>query len=290
MTGTTDAEGGAGASETMGMPDPSRVILAMAGADARTVLQDVVTNDVSRLAPGQPVYAALLTPQGKYLFDFLLLDPADLGLEGDAAVLIDADAAQAPALAKRIGMYCLRRDARVTGSVDGWGVGLVWGATPMAGTAAVLPDPRCDALGYRVYAPDVAAALQALGAGPGTAEAYDALRIRHGVPASGVELVSDDSYILEAGFDRLNGVDFRKGCYVGQEVTARMRHKTELKKRLLAVRVEGSAPAGTPVTTEAGKPAGTLFTQAGGRGLAHLRLDRAKGPLMAGEASVIAEL
>ncbi|MEL6211426.1 MAG: tRNA-modifying protein YgfZ [Pseudomonadota bacterium] len=95
---------------------------------------------------------------------------------------------------------------------------------------------------------------------------------------------------LEAGFDRLNGVDFRKGCYVGQEVTARMRHKTELKKRLLAVRVEGSAPAGTPVTTEAGKPAGTLFTQAGGRGLAHLRLDRAKGPLMAGEASVIAEL
>ncbi len=110
------------------------------------------------------------------------------------------------------------------------------------------------------------------------------------VPASGIELVPDETYILEAGFEALNGVDFRKGYYVGQEVTARMRHKTVLKKRLVQVRVEGDAAPGTPVTTpmtDGGKPAGTLFSQSGGRGLAHLRLDRAEGVLEAGAAKVI---
>ena len=108
------------------------------------------------------------------------------------------------------------------------------------------------------------------------------------MPASGVELVPDETYILEAGFEALNGVDFHKGCFVGQEVTARMKHKTELKKRLVRVQVEGAAPPGTSVTAE-GKPAGTLFTQSGGTGLAHLRLDRISGPLLAGEARVVFE-
>jgi folate-binding protein YgfZ len=100
--------------------------------------------------------------------------------------------------------------------------------------------------------------------------------------------VPDETYILEAGFEALNGVDFRKGCYVGQEVTARMKHKTELKKRLVRVRVEGESVPGTPVIS-AGKPAGTLFSQSGGQGLAHLRLDRAEGVLQAGCAKVIYE-
>jgi folate-binding protein YgfZ len=122
---------------------------------------------------------------------------------------------------------------------------------------------------------------------PADRHEYDALRVAAGVPETGVELVPDDTYILEAGFERLNGVDFRKGCYVGQEVTARMHHKTELRKGLVRVRVEGTAPPpGTEIRAEDGRAAGTLFSVCGGQGLAHLRYDRAAGPTTAGEAIV----
>ncbi|HSF95544.1 MAG TPA: folate-binding protein [Thermohalobaculum sp.] len=266
-----------------GFADSGRTVLRMEGRDARDVLQNVVTNDLGRLGAGRAVYAALLTPQGKYLFDFMLVAAPD------GTLLIDADAGQAAALAGRLKMYCLRRDARVAGET-GLGVALVWGAgVPEVPEGAILvPDPRNPALGWRLYAGDAAAALAATGAEAAGAGDYDALRVAHLVPASGVELVPDETYILEAGFEALNGVDFRKGCYVGQEVTARMKHKTELKKRLVRVRVEGAAPPGTPVEAE-GKPAGTLFTQAGDQALAHLRLDRAAEPMRAGDARVIYE-
>ena len=115
---------------------------------------------------------------------------------------------------------------------------------------------------------------------------WDALRIASGVPETGIELLPDDSYILEAGFDRLNGVDFRKGCYVGQEVTARMRHKTELRKGLVRVEVEGAAPPpGTPLEA-GGKVVGTLFSVADGAGLAHVRFDRAGAEMRAGDSVV----
>jgi hypothetical protein len=261
-----------------GFVDRDRIVQRMEGTDARDVLQNVVTNDIGRVTPGRAVYAALLTPQGKYLFDFLLLEGPD------GALLIDAAADRAEALAQRLKMYCLRRDAKITGAA-GLGVALVWGdSAPEAGL--VVPDPRSAALGWRLYAADPDAALTATGAMPAARSTYDALRIAELVPASGIELVPDETYILEAGFEALNGIDFRKGCYVGQEVTARMKHKTELKKRLVRVRVEGEAAPGTAVTA-AGKPAGTLFSQAQGRGLAHLRLDRAEGVLEAGAARVI---
>ena len=276
-------------SELVGRVAPERAVLRMAGADARTVLQGVVTNDVERLAPERAVYAALLTPQGKYLFDFFLL-------EDGQDVLIDIAADRAEALAKRLKMYCLRRDARLAPE-PGLGVALVWpGAaeahppspsTTPGQTATVVADPRAEDMGWRVYAADPAAALSAMEAAAGTAEGYAARRVALGVPETGIELVPEDSFILEAGFGRLNGVDFRKGCYVGQEVTARMHHKSTLKKRLVPVTVDGEAEPGTPVVTAEGKPAGTLFTQSAGRGLAHLRLDRAEGPLQAGEARVI---
>jgi folate-binding protein YgfZ len=264
-----------------GFVDERRSVLRMAGGDVRDVLQNVVTSDVGRLAPGRPVYAALLTPQGKYLFDFLLLAAPD------GAVLIDVVAERAAALAQRLGMYCLRRDAKVTGASD-LGVALIWGAAhePAAGEALVVPDPRCAALGWRIYAADPQAALALAGAAQAERAEYDALRVAHLVPESGIELVPDETYILEAGFEALGGVDFRKGCYVGQEVTARMKHKTELRKRLVRVQVEGAAPPGTLVTA-GDKPAGTLFTQAGGEGLAHLRLDRAEGVLEAGGARLV---
>jgi len=261
-----------------GFVDEGRRLLRMQGGDARDVLQNVVTNDLGRLAPGRAVYAALLTPQGKYLADFFLIDAPD------GALLIDADAGQAAALALRLKMYCLRRDARIAEAPE-LGIALLWGGeAPVAPEGTLLlPDPRHTALGWRLYATDPAAALAATGAAPADRAAHDALRVANLVPASGIELVPDETYILEAGFETLNGVDFRKGCYVGQEVTARMKHKTELKKRLVRVRVEGAAPPGTPIEA-AGKPAGTLFTQAGGQALAHLRLDRADGTLEAGTA------
>ena len=254
-----------------------RSVLRMEGGDARTVLQGIVTNDMDRLGPDRLVYAALLTPQGKYLFDFFLF-PAE-----DGAVLIDVAADRAAALAQRLSMYCLRRDARVAGAA-GLQVAAVWGIEPKpAGEARVFADPRDAALGWRVYAPDVDAALADV---PRAESAdYAALRVAHGVPESGIELVPEQTFVLEAGLDRLGGVDFRKGCYVGQEVTARMRHKTQLKKRLVQVAVEGETPPGTPVTAD-GRPAGTLFSQAAGRGLAHLRLDRAKGEMEAGGARI----
>jgi len=267
-----------------GYVDSERTVLRMEGGDVRAVLQNTVTNNVEELAPGRAVYAALLTPQGKYLFDFFLVEAAD------GAVLVDTPAARAPALAQRLKMYCLRRDARITGEA-GLGVALAWDGdtAPQAADAIVAPDPRNPALGWRLYAADPAGALAAAGAAESSAAAWHALRVAHLVPESGVELVPEETFILEANFEALNGVDLKKGCFVGQEVTARMKHKTELRRRLVQVQVEGMAPPGTPVTAEGGKPAGTLYTQADGRGLAHLRIDRAEGPLAAGAATVVYE-
>ncbi|MEL6219009.1 MAG: folate-binding protein [Pseudomonadota bacterium] len=274
----------------MGLVADWRACLAMEGADVRTVLQGVVTNDVDRVRPGQAVYAALLTPQGKYLHDFFLSE------REDGAIRIDCAAARSPDLVRRLKMYCLRRDARIAVEPD-VSVALAWmsGAgeetlsppsSAETGAAIVVKDPRAAALGIRVYAHDPAAVLQELNAAAATQADYSALRIAAGVPESDIELVADDTYVLEAGFERLNGVDFRKGCYVGQEVTARMKHKTTLRKGLVRVSVDGEASIGSALQTAEGKPVGVLFSQAGGQGLAHVRFDRADGVLQAGEAEV----
>jgi folate-binding protein YgfZ len=263
-----------------GLVDTRRAILRIEGSDARPFLQGLVTNDINRLASGRAVYAALLSPQGKYLFDFVLVEAPD------GAILLDVADDRAAALLQRLSLYRLRRAVTVA-AAEGLGVALVWGDAPAAGAVAV-PDPRHPALGWRLYAADPLAALAEAGATPATFAAYDALRLAHAVPDSGSDLIPDDTYILEAGFERLNGVDFRKGCYVGQEVTARMHHKTELRKGLLPVRVEGAAPPpGTPVLMADGRAAGTLHSAQDGLGLAHLRFDRLDGPLTAGEARVI---
>lgn len=262
-----------------GFADTRRGVIAMTGSDAREVLQGVVTNDVDKVQPGTPVYAALLTPQGKYLFDFFLVDA------GDGRILIDVARDQGQALAQKLTMYCLRRDARVEGT-GAMQVGLIWGgedAPRMPDHVIAAPDPRNPALGLRLYGEGLEQTLQ--DHTPATPEDYDALRVAHGVPETGVELLSNDTFILEAGFERLNGVDFRKGCYVGQEVTARMKHKTELRKGLVPVEIDGEAAPGTPIVSN-GKPAGTLFTTAGGKALAHLRFDRAGEDMTAGDARI----
>ncbi|MEM8789471.1 MAG: folate-binding protein [Pseudomonadota bacterium] len=241
-----------------------RSVLALAGGDRVKFLQDLVTNDLGGLTQGL-VYAALLTPQGKYLSDFFLSQDGE-------RILLDVSTAQAPALAQRLSMYKLRADVTVTATdlavVQGTG-------TPPEGAS---PDPRHPDLGWRH--------LTAVPDATGDAAPWHATRIRLGVPQSDIELIPNESYILEAGFDRLNGVDFKKGCYVGQEVTARMRHKTALRKGLARVAVTGAPPpAGSPVTRD-DKPVGTLYSVAEGLGLAHLRFDRAEGEMRAGDATV----
>jgi tRNA-modifying protein YgfZ len=239
----------------------ARTIFEVTGSDRVKFLQGLVSNDVTR-ARGALVYAALLSPQGKYLADFFLLDRGD-------DILIDVAASLAAALAQRLNMYRLRADVAIAPSTLKVRCGT--GAAP----DGALADPRHAALGWRLYGQT----------GGDAVSDREAIRVAHCIPETGVELVVNDTYILEAGFERLNGVDFKKGCYVGQEVTARMKHKTELKKGLATVTLTGSAPVGTPLLAQ-GKPAGTLYTQSGGLGIAYLRFERAGGDMTADGAIV----
>lgn len=237
-----------------------RTVLRITGDDRNGFLQGLVTNDTDRLSEGL-VYTALLTPQGKLIVDFFLQAQGD-------GILLDVAAEEAAALARRLSMYKLRSAVEIaeTDLVVSRGVG--------PAPEGALPDPRHPAMGWRLIGEtDLSETLD-----------WDALRVEHLIPETGIELTSD-SFPLEVGFDRLSGVDFRKGCYVGQEVTARMKHKTELRKGLASVEVTGEAPAGTPITTD-GKAVGTLFTQSDGKGIAYLRFDRSKGDLQAGDATL----
>ncbi|MBK5928494.1 YgfZ/GcvT domain-containing protein [Rhodobaculum claviforme] len=239
-----------------------RRVLRISGADRIGFLQGLVTNDMRKLAHG-PVYAALLTPQGKYLADFLLI-------EDDESVLLDVHADLADGLARRLTMYRLRADVQIAPTDLKVSRGL---GTPPPGAVC---DPRHAALGWRLYGPDA-------GGDPQTD--WDGIRVANCIPETGIELHPEATFILEAGFERLAGVDHRKGCYVGQEVTARMKHKTELRKGLVTVSVEGDAAPGTEIT-DGTRPVGTLHTRAGDRAIAYLRFDRAGEGMRAGDATV----
>lgn len=246
----------------MDTPTGDRTLLALTGADTISFLQNLVTNDVSDLQD-RLVYTALLTPQGKFLVDFFVTARGD-------TVLIDVATPHAAGLAQRLNMYKLRADVAIAASDLQVAQGI---GTPPPGA---LPDPRSPRLGWRLY-----------GAQAGNTIAdWDARRVAEMVPETGAELTPNDSYILEMGLERLNGVDFRKGCYVGQEVTARMKHKTELRKGLARVTLTGTADPGTPITAD-GKPVGVLHTVAGDQALAYLRFDRATGVMQAGAAELV---
>ena len=242
---------------------PDRTIWQITGKDALTFLQGLVSNDMRPL-DGEPgiVWAALLTPQGKYLADFFVVRHGE-------DLLIDIATPLAPATLRRLTMYRLRADVQIIPTP----LLTLRGLGPAPDDA--LPDPRHPALGWRAWRD-----------APGTPPSidWDAIRVAHCIPESGIELIPDDSYLLENGFERLHGVDFRKGCYVGQEVTARMKHKTDLRKGLVRVAINGQAPVGTEILSS-GKPAGTLFTQSGGQALAYLRFDRTEN-LTAGSATL----
>ena len=246
------------------MEDPSRTVIRLSGSDCVSFLQNIVTNDVGGLKDGL-VWTALLSPQGKYLADFFLVPDGD-------DILLDVATPLAAGLTQRLGLYKLRADVEIatTDVVVSRGAG-----APEAGAYA---DPRHEDMGWRAY-----------DGRPGDDTNWTARRVSLGIPESGIELVPNESYPLEMDFERLNGVDFRKGCYVGQEVTARMHHKTELRKGLRKVSVSGAAPVGTEITNEDGRIAGALFSQADGKGLAYLRFDRASESMTAGGAKVTIE-
>ena len=235
-----------------------RAVLRVAGADARTFLQGLLTNDVDALAPGKPVYTGLLSPQGKALFDMLLFDG------GDGAVLVDVATSRAEALARRLTMYRMRKAVVIdTPPLAVW-----------AATEAVLGrplDPRLPALGAR-WIGDV-------GGTPG-GETYDRHRLALGVPGS-ADIGEDDLLWLETDADLLNGVSFTKGCYVGQENTARMHHRDKVRRRLLPVRFDGG-PGDGVIRDGQGRAAGTLRSHRDGLGIAHLRVEAAAGPLTLG--------
>lgn len=243
-----------------------RTAIALTGTDVLPFLQGMLSNDVLSLgkAPGI-VWTALLTPQGKYLADFFVIRTPD-------KLMLDVKSTLADATQRRLTIYRLRADVRMTPTDLAITRGL---GSPPEGAYA---DPRHPALGWRAYGQP----------GGSSSIDWDRIRVTYCIPETGVELIPDDSYLLETGFERLHGVDFRKGCYVGQEVTARMKHKTDLRKGLIRVRIVGAAPVGTPIMA-GDKVSGTLFTQSGDHAIAYLRFDRLAGPLKAGSADIIPE-
>jgi folate-binding protein YgfZ len=229
-----------------------RAVLAIAGPEARAFLQGLITNDVERLKPGDGVYAALLTPQGKILFDFFLV-------EGDGAILLDCHAAARDALLKRLTLYRLR--AKVTLEArDQLAVLAEWDGEH-ARYAIACRDPRLPALGSRAIIAKGEMRTDLL-----PAAAYHTHRMSLGVPEAG-DFGSDRMFALDADLDELHAIDFNKGCYVGQELTARMKHRATSRKRLLPV--DGASAAGDAVAA-GGKEIGEVVSA----GFALVRLDK----------------
>ena len=253
-----------------------RGVVSVEGEDAASFLQGLLTNDVEGLAPGEARYAALLTPQGKILFDMLVVRIASTT---GSAFRLDCAAAQAADLAKRLGFYKLRAKVTVIDASAISGIVALWGDQPEPAPGVTLyADPRAAALGWRAIVPRA----EAEEAGAAALPAYDQLRIRSGVPVGGVDFAYGDAFPQDANFDLLSGVDFRKGCYVGQEVVSRMKHRGAVRKRVVRVLLSSEAPPpGTPVL-DGELPVGALGSSSGREALAMLRLDRAEEAKAAG--------
>ncbi len=248
-----------------------RAVIAVSGLEARAFLQGLITNDAEKVAPGHALYAALLAPQGKILFDFLIL-------EDGGALLLDCRREAREALIKRLSMYKLRTKVEIKARDD---LALFAGLAgePLPGGFA---DPRLPALGTRAFA-----AKGAIAAHMGPDE-YLARRLELGVP-EGDDFGSDRMFALDANLDELHAVSFDKGCYVGQELTARMKHRGTARKRLLALATQDGSPLvrDAPVTANS-QEIGAIASVYGARGFASIRLDRladAAGPIQAGGAA-----
>jgi folate-binding protein YgfZ len=277
-----------------------RGVLAVDGPDSRDFLQGLVSNDVQRVAADRAIYAALLTAQGRYLHDFFI------AAQGDQ-LLLDVEAARRDDLKRRLSMYRLRAKVTLSDATDGCAVALIYGTAALErlglsaepeharpfGDGVVYVDPRLAALGARALLPRASAAesLSATGLAPGDAADYDRLRLSLGVPDGSRDLPIEKAILLENGFDELHGIDWNKGCYIGQELTARTKYRGLVRKRLMPVDIVGPTPEpGTPLMLD-GKEAGEMRGAADGRGLAMIRLEYldkmgAGGALTAGDSLV----
>jgi folate-binding protein YgfZ len=259
---------------------PDRGVVKVAGTDARKFLNGLVTADMGNVTPATARFAALLTPQGKIIVDFIVAEAAD------GAFLLDCPLAMAPALVERIAFYKLRAKVTVENQSEVLSVMAIWdGALPPAPSPASYPDPRLPELGWRRIAPPHPAdGAAACGAELVDAAAYEAHRIALGVPAGDLDFAYGDAFPHEADMDQLHGVDFQKGCFVGQEVVSRMEHRGTARTRVVPVALGGAAPATGSAVTADGKPVGVMGSAADGRGLALLRLDRVDEALAGGAA------
>jgi folate-binding protein YgfZ len=255
---------------------PSRAAIRVGGADARKFLQGLITNDMDRAQAGQAVHAGLLTPQGKILFDFFVLAQGE-------DFLIDVAGDKAAELVKRLGFYKLRAQVEVA-LESGLAVAAAWGGTPRPTDAAIIyADPRLPELGFRVVLPK-GTPIAALGCDQASEADYQAWRIALGVPEGGKDYAFGETFPHEALFDQLHGVDFKKGCYVGQEVVSRMQHRGTARKRIVPIEGVSALPAPGASIEAGGLAIGTLGSVNGVSGLALVRLDRAEEALAQGKA------
>jgi len=256
-----------------------RGVILAEGTDTYNFLQGLVTNDMSRLADDNALYAGLLTPQGKYLHDFFL---SRIG----AAVAIECERARLGDLMQRLSRYRLRARVSLEDASRRYAVVAITGSgVPRLETGSVYADPRLPALGWRALMPreDVDTELEKSGMTVTAPADYDQFRLNLGVPDGSRDILVEKSFLLEANFEELNGVDFNKGCYVGQENTTRQKRRGAVRKRLMRVDIDGHAPPPDTEITFADKPAGTMRSSSGHTGIALLRLEHVANAEKSGE-------
>lgn len=259
---------------------PNRGVVKVAGEDARNFLNGLITTDVDRLKPGLGRFGALLTPQGKIIVDFLITEaPAGHG----GGFLIDCPKALADTLATKLKFYKLR--AKVTVENLDLGVLAAWDGQPAAQPDLAFADPRNAALGTRILIPEnlKQTLSDLIGAELVDAAEYEAHRIALGVPRGGLDFMYNDAFPHETNMDRLAGVDFDKGCYVGQEVVSRMQHRGTARTRSVKVLLDGGSPEPGATILAGDKPVGSIGSTAGGKGIALVRIDRVADALDAGQ-------
>ncbi len=251
---------------------PGRGVVEVTGEDRTAFLQGLVSNDVTLARPGQAVFAALLTPQGKWLADFFVFAEAE-------RLLLDCARDQAGLLVTTLSRFRLRAKVALRDASDGFVVHAGWGGAPLPAGAIAAPDPRLAEAGWRALSP----APQAADADEA---AYDLHRLSLGLPDGARDMEPQKSVLLEGGFDELAGVSWTKGCYMGQELTARTKYRGLLKKRLVPVAVAGPLPAPGTLVTQQGAEVGEMRSGRDGLGLALLRIEavQAGGALACGEA------
>ncbi len=262
-----------------------RGVISLAGADVRGFLQGIITNDIHKVTPEKAIYSALLTPQGKFLHDFFIAQWGE-------ALLLDCEAARAADLVARLTRYRLRAKvdiqrlddrfdvAAVIGDnlADAFALEAAAGAVKSFAGGTLYLDPRLAAVGLRAMLPagEAAAALGEVGFSAGSEGAYERLRLAHGLPDGSRDIAVDEGFLLENNFEELNGVDFDKGCYVGQELTARTKHRATLRKRLFRVDVDGPLPESGALVQRGDHKAGVMRSGLDRTGLALLRLDQVR--------------